>query len=706
MQGLEQLEGDALARQWERFTRKRERKAMTSNRWLATFVSLVLAFSPMAASAQSGAASQEAQAQQPAPAQPATPAEAAAKYRMHLSDQDYTNGPSTFPNIFKPYMQIRLPQEAVENAPSVDQMIQGGKLVLSLQDAVQLALQNNLDISVQRFVTYQADAAVLSAKSGPGFLTPTGQFVSFDPFINASTSWYRSSTPINNPFTSGTGASGLTALNTQQATGNVSYGQGFPTGSAFSVSLNNTRTSQTPTASFFNPAINSTMTVSFQQNLLQGFGFGPNLRFLRVARINRKQADLQFEQQVITTVVATMTQYYELVFAQQDVGVKEKSLALNEKLYNDNKRQVEIGTLAPIEITRAASEVAAAKGALITAQTLALQQETLLKQLIFRNVMDSRVAEISIVPTDKPDENLAVPDIGLAAAVGEASAKRPDVKQAVLAVDASKIVVNATRNLLLPALTLSAQYSTQGLGGNLQTFTPNGIVAGTDPIVTTGGDIICAPGATPTATPTTMCPAGTQPIFTSSIAEKNGAVIPGGIHQALAQVFQSNFPTYGVSLNLALPLRNRLNQAANITALLQEKQNVASLQRLRNSVTVDVRNAQITLMQDKAAVEADIRARILAEQTLDAEQKKFLLGASTPFLVIQAERDLATARSTEVRALANLAEAKVNFDRALGRTLEVNRIDVADAKHPPMRVPLIPGTPSSELNGSVRNGEY
>jgi len=172
-------------------------------------------------------------------------------------------------------------------------------------------------------------------------------------------------------------------------------------------------------------------------------------------------------------------------------------------------------------------------------------------------------------------------------------------------------------------------------------------------------------------------------------------------------VFQSNFPTYGVSLNLNLPLRNRIAQAANIQAQLAQKQSAASLQRLRNTVAVDVRNAQITLAQDKAAVEADIKARILAEQTLDAEQKKFLLGASTTFVVVQTERDLATARSTEVRALATLAEAKVNFDRALDRTLEVNRIEVADAMHDqPVRIPLIPGTPNSELTKGTQNGEY
>src|SRR5208282_2181129 len=275
---------------------------------------VALVLSPMTAAAQSQSPSPEPQASPgaaAAPAQTTSPADAAARFRMHLFDQDYTNGPSVAPNIFKPYMQIHLPQAVTENAASLDQLIRDGKLVLSLQDAVELALQNNLDITVQRYVTYQADSNVLSAKAGPGFLTPTGQFVSFDPFFNATVAMNRTSTPINNPFTSGAGTSGLLALNTETTVGNVSYGQGFPTGSAFSVSLNNTRLSQSPTANFFNPSITSSLNLAFQQNLLQGFGYTANLSTLRVARISRKQADLQFEQQLITTVVAVMNQYYE-----------------------------------------------------------------------------------------------------------------------------------------------------------------------------------------------------------------------------------------------------------------------------------------------------------------------------------------------------------------------------------------------------------
>ncbi|HUJ40364.1 MAG TPA: TolC family protein [Candidatus Acidoferrales bacterium] len=669
---------------------------MRSNRWLASIVSVAMILSPLAAGAQDAAPAQETQkpaATPGVPAQPPAAGQSAAEFRMHLYDENYTNGQREFPNIFRLYSPMRIPREVQENAPSLDQLIKDGKLVLSLQDAIELALKNNLDISVQRWVTYQADAGVLSAKAGPGFVSQTGQFLSFDPVFNSTIQWYRSSTPINNPFTSGAGTAGLLALNTQQFVGNVSYGQAFPTGTSFSVALDNSRTSQSPTANFFNPSINSQMSLSFSQNLLNGFGYSFNLQALRVARINRKESELQFEQQLITTTVAVMNQYYELVFAQQDVGVKEKTLQLDEKLYNDNKRQVEIGTLAPLEITRAESEVASAKGALITSQTLALQQETLLKQLIFRNVMDPRVAEISIIPTDKPNENLVVPEIPLATAVGEATANRPDVKQAALDLDARKIVVRGTRNLLLPTLTLSGQYITQGLGGNSIVT-----AAGPGSFLPTGNPIVDANGVPITT--------GGLMEFASVPTPGASTLLRGGLHDSLAEVFQSNFPTYGVSLNLSLPLRNRVAQAANINAQLQQKQSAANLQRIRNTVAVDVRNAQIALAQDKAAVDADIRARILAEQTLDAEQKKFLLGASTTFLVIQAERDLANARSTEVRALANLAEAKVNFDRALGRTLAVNRIDVADAAHPDVRVPLIPGTPTSELSSGTRTGDY
>jgi outer membrane protein TolC len=336
--------------------------------------------------------------------------------------------------------------------------------------------------------------------------------------------------------------------------------------------------------------------------------------------------------------------------------------------------------------------VASARGSLITAQTLALQQETLLKNLIFRNVMDPRIAEISIVPTDQPDVTIQVPTISLEDAVSEANGKRPDVLQAVIDLDSKRIASKATRNALLPTLNLSAQYGTQGLGGNQITQITGPLIPGVLPIVDSTGTPVLVNG---------------QQIFPASLSSIQGPTISGGLGDALRNVFQSNFPNYSVFLNLNFPFRNRAAQAANITAQLQQEQSAATLQRFRNAVAVDVRNAQIALQQDRAAVDANIRARILAEQTLDAEQKKFRLGVSTIFLVIQAERDLSTARSNEVRALANLAEAKVNFDRALGRTLEVSRIDIADNLHNKIdRAPLIPGTPSGELAQSTSGAKF
>jgi outer membrane protein len=644
---------------------------MNRNRCLVIVAGLVLLLSAAPVWAQSSS-SDAPQSQGQAPATPATPATPADQIRhLGLLQYDFSSGQHGLPNPFKVYTAYPVPAQSQENAADINQFVKEGNLMLSLDEAIELALQNNQDISVQRWVTYQADAGVLQAKAGPVLPTPTGTFVSFDPTITLNAGWERISTPVGNPFTSGTGQSSTFTLNQQFTVADFGYSQAFPTGTAYSVSLNNERSSENSPGNIFQPQVTSSMTVAVNQPLLSGFGFTPNLRFLRVARNNRKFAQLAFEQQVITSVVAVMDDYYELVFALQDVEVKKKTLALNEKLLNDNKRQVEIGTLAPIEVTRAAAQVASAEGDLINSQTLALQDETVLKNVIFRDVMDPHISQLSIVTSDKPDENMAVPDIPLEKAVAEATASRPDVKQALVNLDSSKIVVKATHNQLLPSLSVSAQYGTQGLSGNQ-------CVEGTGATAMT-----CSPPPPPV-------PAG-------------GRIVAGGLYNSLAQTFQSDYPNYAAFMSLSIPLRNRFNQAANINAKLQERQQEASLQRTRNTVAVDVRNALIQLAQSKAAVEADIKARILAEQTLDAEQKKFLLGASTTFVVVQTERDLATARSAEVRAMANLAEAKVNFDRALGRTLQVNRIDVADAHHSgPGLIPLIPGTPTKPAEDASR----
>ena len=628
--------------------------------------------------------------QNPQPA-PVTPPISTQRYPVKLNDQDYTKGRSTFPMIFNPYIALRLPKPAEVNAPSVDQLITNGQLRLGVEDAVAMALQNNLDISIQRFVTYESETAVLAAKAGPGPVNPFGGSISFDPVLTSTFGWARTSFPVNNPFLSGVGATGRFATLTNQSTiGDVGFVQGFPTGTNLAVTLNNTRQSSTSGSNLFNPSVSSQLNVAFQQPLLNGFGFTPNLRLLRVARLNNKIADLAFQLQLITTVTAVKNQYYELIFAQEDVEVKKKSVELAGKLYNDNKRQVEIGTLAPIEVTRAEAQLASTRADLITSQTLALQDENLLKQLILRNVMDPKIVEVKIVPVDKPTSNVVVPAIRIQDAVAEAAEKRPEVRQALLDLDARKINSRASRNALLPSLNLNAQYGSQGMGGNLLTLVPAGRNIGVNPIVDANGMPILINGAQ---------------VFTSSAAFTPGPVVSGGLGDALSNVFNSNFPNYSVTLNLNIPIRNRSAQAANLNAMLLQQQSEANVQKVRNTVAVDVRNAQIALEQDRYAVEANVRARILAEQTLDAEQKKFQLGASTIFLVIQAQRDLATASSNEVRSIVNFVEAKVNFDRALGRTLEENRIDLTELRHDHIqRIPLIPGSSSGEMAGEP--GKY
>jgi outer membrane protein len=244
--------------------------------------------------------------------------------------------------------------------------------------------------------------------------------------------------------------------------------------------------------------------------------------------------------------------------------------------------------------------------------------------------------------------------------------------------------VRATSNALLPVLSLFGQYGWTGLAGNSRVlglptgaFTPNL----NSPVVTASG--------TPTGN------------FTSNTVLGPSTFVTGGLNDAFDAILNNNFPTYTLQLSLSIPIRNRSAQADSARARLEQRQSQTTLQRLQNNVVVEVRNAEIALEQNRARVEAATKARILQEQTLDAEQKKFQLGASTIFFVIQAQRDLATAQDAEVRALVDLLKSEIDFERALGRTLEVNHITIADAKGGRVqRDTLIPGTVSGEVIGT------
>ncbi len=589
---------------------------------------------------------------------------------------DFSKGNSHLFNIFKPYMPMAVPPAVLTNAPTMDKMIQDGKLMLSLDDAISLALENNLDISVQRYGPWIADTALLRAKAGQGTAVQ-----SFDPQLTSTFNWDRRSVPINNPFLSGTGSASQTALTNQTTTANFQYAQGFSTGTSYQINFNNSRSSTTSGSTFLNPSVQTVMNFAFQQSLLDGFGFVPNKRFLRLARNNKRIADLAFQDQVINTVSTVQNLYWDLVFAREDVKVKQRSVELAEKLYNDNKRQVEIGTLAPIEVIRAEAEVARTRQDLIVSQTFLLQQQTLMKNALTKNSMDPAVLTVEIVPTDSIGKPTSLPTISLPDAVNEAWEKRPDIREARIDLENRGITVRATKNALLPSLTLSGQFGGTGLAGNAlsTTSTLTGFTANTlSPLVDANGNAILIGG---------------QPVFAGrAVTSSTSTLTPAGFPDAFGIAKDFRFPNYSVALNLQIPIRDRAAQADNAQAQLEQRQSETRMRQLQNNIVVQVRNAQIALEQNKARVDAAQKSRELQERTLDAEQKKYQLGASTIFFVIQAQRDLAAAQSAEVNALAQLLKSRVEFERALGRTLETNRISMADAMTgQPSKETLIPG---------------
>lgn len=648
----------------------------------------------------------QAQAQQTAPPQTQTTTTqtqtpgaqqtpAVLPYPNLRSGPDYSKGRQWFPNIFAPYFSINVAPPDLTNTPAIYALIHEGKLELSLQDAIALALQNNLDIRVARYTPWFGQTDVLRAEGGG---IPSGTFVlgsggggTFDPVIGATASIADNTIPVNNPLTSGTGtgATSLFALKSHQTQLNIAYSQELHTGTSFSFGLDNTRSSSSSSANFFNPSVSSQLFASIQQPLLRGFGFLPVTRFIIETKNTLKQDNLIFEEQVINSVTQVENQYWQLVFARQNVDVQKAALATSQKLYEDNKRQLEIGTLAPLDVLTAESEIATDNQLVIQAQTNLLQQQTLLLQLITKNLLDPAFQDVEVIPTTPIEELVAVPNIALPDAVKEAWANRPELKVDQFQLANDDIEIKATRNELLPSLTLSGNYQSAGLGGisRIRTSTPLTFSADLNaPIVDASGNLI-----------------PNEFVSVPLTFNTTTTVVPGGVGDAYSAIFQNQFPSYSASLNLSLPLRNRSAQADHARALLNERQYQTTYQQEKNTIVVGVRNALIAIQQDAAQVVATEKATQLAQQTLDDEQKKYSLGASTSYNVILRSRDLTAAKGNELLAKANLQIALVNFNLAMGRTLTTNNITIADARHRAIDLeaqqPLIPGTIGGRLAG-------
>lgn len=568
----------------------------------------------------------------------------------------------------QPYQPKPVAPVNIANSPRLDALLRDGKLYLSLRDAIALALENNIDIEVERSLFPLAQADLLRTQSGnsaQGFSTATsagptglnttqaqsflgyfnGSVVSanpnlsgYDPVINSVVQWGHITTPQQNTVTTGT-----TSLVSTSTVANFSVQDNFSSGGAVTLSYDNTFSSQNSYLNLLNPVTSAYIDLSFAQPLLQGFGPAFNNRPIRVAKNNLKAADLVFKQQVIVTVETVVQAYWLLVSANEDVEVKRKALALSQKLYSDNQKQVEVGSLAPIEVVRAEAEIASDEQALVTSETTVLQQETILKNALSRNgLANPALSAARIVPTDR----INIPDVEAMEPIQDLFASalknRPELAQSRIQLENQKILLTGTRNLMLPTLSAFADIRNSGLAGDANTL----------PV------------------PGTSMPYATNqnPFFL------------GGYGTALGQIFQRNFPNYSVGLSLSIPLRNRNAQANYATAAVNLRQSELSVQKLANQVHVDVQNALITLQQARAQYKAAVKSRILQQQTLDAENKKYAVGASTPFLVIQAQRDLATAGGTEVVAEANYIQAKLQLDVATGRELDAYDIQIDEAK--------------------------
>ncbi len=629
---------------------------------------------------------------------------------------DYSKPRSYFPNPVGPYRSQSLAPPNLSNTPRIEQLMQNGKLMLSMNDAVALALENNLDIAIQRYNLNIADTDILRTKAGASTLgvnsgivsgTPGGgtgglsgsvgsgtggtsaglggagtgagglvnstlgsgpTITSFDPVLSGTLQMDRAYSQSTNIFSD-------PVVNANTGTANFSYLQGFQWGTNLSLGFNNTHLTTRNSSATYSPVVSSGLQFKLSQHLLQGFGFAPNTRFIRIAKNNREISDVAFRLQTITTVDQVENIYWDLVFAYENVRVQNESLTFAQKTLSDTKKQVEIGTLAPIEVVRAQSTVATDQRALTLAQTNLQLQQLLMKNALSRTLVDFRLADAEVIPTSTmqlPEQEPVVPTQDL---VNDALSHRAELAEARISLSNTEISNKAVRNSLLPSLDLYAYYGGAGIGGNV-------------------------------ALPT--CPAGTSGSFNRCFDPKNAAPPfrnggPVAYSSALNQLVDSSAPDKGVGLSLSIPIRNRVAQATQIRSELEYRQSQMRLQQLENQVRIEVRQAQFSVQQNRASVASAQAAVDLGRQSLDAEQKKYALGASTTTLVLQNQSALAQAESTLVSAMAAYEKAQVELDRATGLLLDHSGILIADAERGEVtHMPSIPFVaPRKDLPGSV-----
>jgi outer membrane protein TolC len=516
------------------------------------------------------------------------------------------------------YRPSKLPVSTAPAAfPAQDpaSLIRTGQLPLTVADLINLMLQNNLDILVNRL-------SPLSA----AYLSQT-LYRPFEPGLTFSATVNRNTFPATSQFT------GAPSLSTLGGVYSVGFSQALQTGTNVAVNFSVNRNSNNSVFNTFNPLYTGLLQYSFSQHLLKGFGRTNNTSQIRIAQNNQKISETQFEKQLMDLVAQAERSYWDLVFAGEDIKIKQRSMDLAQKTLSDNQIQVRIGTLAPIDLVQAESDLANRRVQYVTSTYTEVQTQDQVKKLI-TSQSDPGLVLAKLIPSQGVRTPEASDVMPVEAAIKVAFENRPEMKQLQLDLQSKKIDVEYTKNQLLPSVDLIGSYTQNGVGGK-QTIRN---------------------GFGPTA-----------PIITQ---------IPGGISDSFGQLFGYQYTGYSVGFSVQIPLKNRAAQGDNARAMTDERTAEQKISSQAQQIALEVRNTLTAVEMNKAKIEATTTARELAERRLDAEQKKFNLGASTVRFVLQEQTNLAQAQTDELQAIVNYTKSLVDLNHALGMTLKKNNIEI------------------------------
>ena len=591
-------------------------------------------------------------------------------------------GSGLFSSLRGRYLPRYSPPVEFADSNRLEKLMRAGRIYLSIDDAIALALENNLDIEFARFYPKSAESDVMRAKagqllrglgstnirSGPSSASgalggvsgvssgavsssASGGILSgvsvqlagsaipnLDPQVFLNSQFGHSTQPLTNSFATGTN---YLISNYKGA----SYGirKGFLTGTSVTLDMSSQNLRQNSPRNDFNPTTSGNVGFTVSQRLLQGFGLALNSRIIKVSRNNQRVAGLNFKSQVIATVANVVDLYYDLVAYNEIFKVGLQAVELNQKLYTDNTRRAELGAIAPIDIVQAEAEVAASQQEVTNAETQVLQQEMILKNVLTRGGVDNiMLAEARLVPTSRIDVPEREPVEPIQDLMAQALAARPEIERSAIDLENSRLSLMGTKNAMLPSLDVFGSFQNSGLAGQMNNLAVSG-------------------------------PEG-QAMLAQRAATLNPFFL-GGYGTFFSQLLRRNFPDYAVGFSLSIPLTNRAAQADLIQDQIRYRQQQINDRQTQNNIRLNVVNARTAVSQARAAYETSVKARVLQEQILAAERRKFQLGTSSFLNVVIVQRDAVARQAAEVQALSAYRRARANLDSVLGRVLD--RYDVS-----------------------------